>query len=55
MYGCGNHKQILTWPEWSKKPENQKLIKENISRAKIKYQQDLIFAQKYNNYINTII
>jgi len=55
MYGSGNYKQALTWQEWSKKPENKKLVKENIHKAKIKYQQDMNLAKEYSNYINTII
>ena len=41
----------LTWPEWSRKPENAKLIKENIHLAKRKYQNDLYIAENYNKYM----
>ena len=48
-------KQKLTWPEWCRKPENQKLVKENIHKAKIKYQHDLTLAEDYNIYIMYMI
>jgi len=51
MHGYGNHKQKLTWPEWCRKPENQKLVKENIGKAKIKYNHDLHLAEQYNRYM----
>ena len=44
-------KQKLTWPEWCRKPENQKLVKENIHKAKKKYQHDLTLAEDYNRYL----
>tara|TARA_R110000796_G_scaffold82592_1_gene180985 strand:- start:21394 stop:21675 length:282 start_codon:yes stop_codon:yes gene_type:complete len=42
---------VLSWPEWSKKPENKKLIKENIHAAKRKYNNDLYIAENYNRYL----
>ena len=41
----------LTWPQWSKKPENQKLIAENVYKAKLKYKHDLMLAEDYNRYM----
>jgi len=44
-------KQKLTWPEWSRISENQKLIGESMVKAKIKYQHDLSLAENYNRYL----
>tara|TARA_Y100000310_G_C20123035_1_gene552344 strand:+ start:55 stop:333 length:279 start_codon:yes stop_codon:yes gene_type:complete len=44
-------RSVLTWPEWCRKPENKKLVKENIHKAKLKYKNDLSLAEQYNKYM----